>query len=154
MTLVHGRLAAISVWASIGAGAWVGAMLGLVTGSGIGAVVVWFTGSILDWQRELGVTLGIARTLLPFGDQIAALRWISATWWLVIPAVAMASAVLLGVVGALVGGLLAAAYNRSPRHAAVIVELPEEAEAAALETAGKAEAAHGSVAKPAAEEGT
>jgi hypothetical protein len=94
-------------------------------GSLLGAALVWFSGAILDWQRELGFTLGIARTLLPFGDQIAVLRWVSTSWWLVIPAVALAWAALTGMVGALIGGLLAAAYNRSPRHASVVVELPD-----------------------------
>jgi uncharacterized membrane-anchored protein YhcB (DUF1043 family) len=123
--LVHGRLAGISVRASFGAGVWVGAALGLVIGALLGAVLVWITGSVLDWQRELGFTLGIARTLLPFGDQIAALRWISGTWWLVIPAVAVATAAVSGLVGGIIGALLAAAYNRSPRHASVVVELPD-----------------------------
>jgi hypothetical protein len=124
MRLVHGRLAAISVRASAGAGVWVGAALGLVIGALAGAILVWFCGAVLDWQRELGITLGISRTLLPFGDQIAALRWISGSWWLVIPAVALGVAVVAGVVGGLIGALLAAAYNRSPRHASVVVELP------------------------------
>ena len=123
---MHGRLAAVSVRASIAAGWWVGAALGLVIGSLLGAALVWFTGAVLDWQRDLGFTLGVARTLLPFGDQISVLRWLSTTWWLVVPGVAVAAAVLSGVVGGLVGGLLAAVYNRSPRHASVVVELPEE----------------------------
>jgi len=130
MKLVRGRLAGVSVRASFGAGLWVGVALGLVIGAALGAVLVWFTGSLLDWQRELGFTLGIARTLLPFGDQIAALRWISTTWWLVIPAAAVASALVAGLVGGLIGALLAAAYNRSPRHAAVVVELPDDEPAA------------------------
>lgn len=129
MRLVRGRLAAVSVRASFGAGLWVGVALGLVIGSVLGAVVVWFTGSVLDWQRELGFTLGIARTLLPFGDQIAVLTWISNTWWLVIPAAALVTALVSGLVGGLIGALLAAAYNRSPRHAAVAVELPDEDDA-------------------------
>lgn len=126
MTLLQGRLAAISVRASFGAGMWVGGALGLVIGAALGAVVVWLTGSILDWQRELGFTLGITRTLLPFGDQIGILRWISNTWWVVIPGMAIGVALLAGLVGGLIGALLAAAYNRSPRHAAIVVELPEE----------------------------
>lgn len=130
MRLVRGRLAAVSVRASFGAGLWVGTALGLVIGSGLGAMLVWFTGSVLDWQRELGFTLGIARTLLPFGDQIAVLTWISNTWWLVIPLAALVTALVSGLVGGLIGALLAAAYNRSPRHAAVAVELPDEHEAA------------------------
>lgn len=130
MRLVRGRLAAVSVRASFGAGLWVGTALGLVIGSVLGAVLVWFTGSVLDWQRELGFTLGIARTLLPFGDQIGVLTWISNTWWVVIPLAALATAAVSGLVGGLIGALLAAAYNRSPRHAAVAVELPEEDEPA------------------------
>jgi hypothetical protein len=126
MKLVHGRLAAVSVRASFGAGAWVGGAIGLVLGAMLGAVLVWLAGAVLGWQRELGFTLGIARTLLPFGDQIAILRWLSWTWWLVIPAAAVIGAAVSGLVGGLLGGLLAAAYNRSPRHAAVVVELPDE----------------------------
>lgn len=130
MRFVHGRLAAVSVRASFGAGAWVGGAIGLVLGAMLGAVLVWLSGAVLDWQRELGFTLGIARTLLPFGDQIAILRWISGTWWLVIPAAALIGAIVSGLVGGLLGGLLAAAYNRSPRHAAVVVELADEEPAA------------------------
>jgi hypothetical protein len=128
VTTVHGRLAAVSVRASIVAGWWVGVALGLVIGSLLGAALVWFSGAVLDWQRDLGFTLGIARTLLPFGDQIGVLRWLSTTWWLVIPAVALGWSILSGVVGGLIGGLLAAVYNRSPRHASVVVELPAEEE--------------------------
>jgi hypothetical protein len=126
MRLVRGRLAAVSVRASFGAGLWVGGALGLVLGSVLGGLLVWFTGSVLDWQRELGFTLGIARTLLPFGDQIGALRWINTTWWIVIPLAALICAIVTGAVGGLIGALVAAAYNRSPRHAAVVVELPDE----------------------------
>jgi hypothetical protein len=126
MRLVHGRLAAISVRASFNVGVWVGVALGLPIGSVLGAVLVWFSGAVLGWQRELAFTLGVARTLLPFGDQIAALRWISGTWWLVIPAVALATAILFALVAGLLSALLAAAYNRSPRHASVVVELPDE----------------------------
>jgi hypothetical protein len=39
-------------------------------------------------------------------------------------AVALLSALFIGLIGA----LLAAAYNRSPRHANVVVELPEPGE--------------------------
>lgn len=126
MRLVHGRLAAVSVRASFGAGAWVGATLGLVIGALLGALLTWSAGTVLEWQRDLAFTLGVARALLPLGSQVAALRWISNTWFLVIPIVALAFALLAGLIGGLIGGLLAAAYNRSPRHAAVVVELPED----------------------------
>lgn len=126
MRLVHGRLAGVSVRASFGAGLWVGFTIGLVIGAVVGALLVWFAGTMLEWQRDLAFTLGVARTLLPLGDQVVALRWISSTWYLVIPAVALAVALFIAIVGGLIGALLAAAYNRSPRHASVVVELPEE----------------------------
>lgn len=125
MRRIRGRLAAVSVRASFGAGLWVGFSLGLVAGTVIGAVVAWLAGTLLDWQRDLAFTLGVSRSLLPLGDQVAALRWISSSWYLVIPAVGLAVALLFAVVGGLIGALLAAAYNRSPRHAAVVVEVAE-----------------------------
>lgn len=126
MRMVRGRLAAVSVRASFLAGAWVGAALGLVIGAVLGAVLAWFAGSVLEWQRDLGFTLGVARSLLPLGEQVGALRWIASTWWLVVPVAALATAAVAGLIGGLIGALLAAAYNRSPRHAAVVVELPDE----------------------------
>lgn len=125
MKLVHGRLAAVSVRASFSAGAWVGGTLGLVIGAILGATLAWFAGTFLDWQRDLAFTLGVARGLLPLGDQVGALRWMSSTWYAVIPATAIVVALVAGLIGGLIGALLAAAYNRSPRHAAVVVELPD-----------------------------
>lgn len=126
MRHVRGRLAGVSVAASFGAGAWVGVAIGLVGGALLGAVFCWFAGAVLDWQRELAITLGVTRSLLPFGDQIPALRWIATNWLLVVPAVAVGCAVVAATLGGFVGGLLAAAYNLSPRHASVVVELPED----------------------------
>lgn len=125
MKLVRGRLAAVSVRASFGAGTWVGITLGLVAGSVVGALLAWSAGTILSWQVDLAFTLGVARTLLPLGDQVGALRWISNSWYLVIPVVAVLFAAVAGLIGGLIGALMAAAYNRSPRHAAVVVELPD-----------------------------
>lgn len=130
MSLVHGRFAAVSVRASFLAGMWVGLILGVVAGALLGALLVWFAGTILDWQRDLGFTLGITRALLPFGDQIAALRWISVTWWAVVPAGALIVGALSALVSGSIGALLAAVYNRSPRHAGVLLELDEPATAA------------------------
>jgi hypothetical protein len=129
MRHVHGRLAAVSVRASFGAGLWVGIAVGLVIGTVGGALLAWFAGTVLSWQRELAFTLGITLSLLPLGDQVVALRWISSTWYLVIPLVGIAVALFVGLVGGLIGALLAAAYNRSPRHASVVVELPEDGSA-------------------------
>lgn len=130
MRLVGGRLAAVSVRASFAAGGWVGLALGLVGGAVLGALLSWLAAAVLDWQRDLAITLGVTRALLPFGDQVPALRWIASTWYLVVPAAAVAVGLLAALIGGLIGALLAAAYNRSPRHASVVVELPEdEAEA-------------------------
>lgn len=131
MRYVRGRLAGVSVGASFSAGLWVGAAIGIVIGAVLGALLAWFAGTILAWQRDLAFTLGVARTLLPLGDQVAALRWLSSAWYLVIPLTALGVAVFVGVVGGFIGALLAAAYNRSPRHASVVVELPDESEATA-----------------------
>jgi len=125
MRMIRGRLAGVSVRASFAAGLWVGLTVGLVIGAIAGALLAWFAGTVLEWQRDLAFTLGVARTLLPLGDQVAALRWISSTWYLVIPAVAVAIALVTALFIGLIGALLAAAYNRSPRHADVVVELPE-----------------------------
>ena len=124
MRQVAGRLAAVSVRASFGAGLWVGLVIGLVVGSVLGALISWLAGTVLEWQRDLAFTLGVGRTLLPLGDQVGALRWLSSAWYLVIPATAVIVGMLVAVIGALIGALLAAAYNRSPRHASVVVELP------------------------------
>jgi hypothetical protein len=124
MRLVRGRLAAVSVRASFGAGAWVGGTLGFVIGAVLGALLAWFAGTLLEWQRDLAFTLGVARSLLPLGDQVGALRWVSSTWYAVIPAAAIVVALVSGLIGGLIGALIAAGYNRSPRHAAVVVELP------------------------------
>lgn len=124
MRLVRGRLAAVSVRASFGAGVWVGGTLGLVLGAILGAILAWFAGTLLEWQRDLAFTLGVARALLPLGDQVGALRWVSTAWYIVIPATALVVATFAGLIGGLIGALIAAGYNRSPRHAAVVVELP------------------------------
>ncbi len=124
--VVRGRLVHVSVAASIRAGAWAGFVLGLLLGAPIGAAVAWLAGALLAWQRDLAFTLGIARNLLPFGDQLGVLRTLSANWAIVVPATAIAVAVLGAIVLGLVGGVLAAAYNATGGHAAVVVELDED----------------------------
>jgi hypothetical protein len=120
---VRGRLAHVSVSAALRAGAWVGLVLGLVIGAPLGAFVAWLAGAIVTWQRDLSLTLGIARSLLPFGDQIAVLRTISGAWFLVVPAVAIVAAAITAVVLSLVGGILAAAYNAAGGVASIVVDL-------------------------------
>ena len=127
---VRGRLAVVSVRASVGAGAWVGFALGLVLGVLAGGALVWFAGAVLDWQRDLAFTFGVARRLLPFGDQVGLLRDVHTEWWLVVPVAGLVVGAVSAIFGALLGGILAAAYNRSPSHALVVVELPRHAMAA------------------------
>jgi hypothetical protein len=145
---VRGRLAAVSVRASSGAGAWVGFALGLVAGMLLGGVFVWFAGAVLDWQRDLAFTFGVARRLLPFGDQLGLLRDIQARWWLVVPGTGLLVGLLGAIVGLLLGGILGAAYNRSPRHALVVVELPRQVVPPVVESTAKPAVAAASVAPP------
>ena len=111
---VRGRLAAVSVRASAVAGAWVGFALGLAVGVVIGATVSWFAGAALDWQRDLSFTFGVARRLLPFGDQVDLLRELEARWFLVIPGIGLAIAAFAALLGAAIGGLIAA--STTARH--------------------------------------
>jgi hypothetical protein len=120
--VVRARLAAVSVRAAMNAGALVGLAIGLVFGAITGALVAWFCGAVLDWQRQLSFTLGVTETLLPFGDQTSTLRALSQNWFLVIPAASLIGGALLALFSGLVGGLVAAAYNRTTRQAGVLVE--------------------------------
>ena len=55
MRLVRGRLAAVSVRASFGAGMWVGLMIGLVLGAILGALLAWFAGfAAYQWLSPTG----------------------------------------------------------------------------------------------------
>jgi hypothetical protein len=121
--VVRARLAAVSVRAAMNAGALVGLAVGLVVGAVSGALLVWFAGAVLDWQRQLSFTLGVTQTLLPFGDQTSNLRALSRNWFLVIPAASLIGGVVTAAFGGLIGGLIAAGYNRTTRRARVLVEI-------------------------------
>ena len=94
-------------------GALTGLVVGAFLGSLLGALLTWLAGALLDWQRDLAFTLGIARRLLPFGDQVALLRNVDAMWYLVIPGVALVLGLVTSVFGALLAALIATVYNRS-----------------------------------------
>jgi hypothetical protein len=110
--MVSGRVTHLSLRGAMFAGAVGGFVFGLFVGGVLGAVVSWFAGAIVDWQAQLGYSLGVTEQLLPLGDQIPGLRTVADRWYLVIPAVAL----LIGLVGALIGvlaaGLWAALVNR------------------------------------------
>jgi hypothetical protein len=138
--VVRGRLVHVSVVASMRAGAWAGLVLGFLLGAPLGALIAWLAGAIVGWQRDLSFTLGIARSLLPFGDQIGVLRTLSTSWLVVVPGVAIGSAIVGAVILAFVGGILAAAYNATGGHASIVVELaPEDSSDAAASPEGRDE---------------
>lgn len=114
------------------AGAWIGFALGLVAGSVLGAFLVWFAGAILNWQRDLSLTLGVTEQLLPLGSQAPVLERLQASWFIVIPFVGLLMGLFAALVGGLIGGLVAASYNRSPFGVQVVVEVPGEAPAPRL----------------------
>jgi hypothetical protein len=120
--LLRGRLVAVSIRASMVAGGWVGFALGLFSGSITGAFLAWFAGAVLSWQRQLGLTLGVTEQLLPFGGQIPVLEWAQAYWFVLVPGTGLIFGLVLAIFGALVGGILAAAYNRSPLGSRVVIE--------------------------------
>ena len=123
---VRGRVVAVSIRAALIAGGWIGFALGLVSGCVLGAIVSWFSGAILSWQRDLTFTVGVTEQLLPFGNQIPVLQRLEADWFIVIPVVGLLVGVFAAMVGALIGGLVAVSYNRSPFGVRVVVEVPDQ----------------------------
>ena len=125
MHQVSGRVIALSIRAAIIAGGWIGFALGLVTGCVLGAALAWFAGAILSWQRDLQLTTGVVQTLLPFGSQVPVLERLQSEWFFVIPIAGLLVGLFAAAVGALIGGLVAASYNRSPFGVQVVVEVPD-----------------------------
>jgi len=125
MHQVSGRVVGLSVRAAMIAGAWIAFALGLTAGCVVGAGLSWFAGAVLAWQLQLSLTLGVTEQLLPFGSQAPLLEAVRSNWFLVIPSVGLAGGVFAALVGALIGGLVAASYNRSPLGIRVTVEVPE-----------------------------
>jgi hypothetical protein len=125
MHQVSGRVIALSIRAAIIAGGWIGFALGLVTGCVLGAALAWFAGAILSWQRDLQLTTGVVQTLLPFGNQVPVLERLQADWFFVIPIAGLLVGLFAAAVGSLIGGLVAASYNRSPFGVRVVVEVPD-----------------------------
>jgi len=109
--MVNDFLVRLSIRSAMFAGAITGFVFGLFAGATLGALFSWFAGAIVDWQAQLGFSLGIAQQLLPLGDQIKSLETISDRWFLVIPAVGLLVGILGGLIGLLAGGLWAALVN-------------------------------------------
>lgn len=112
----------IPLRAGVAAGALAGSTVGLLFGGIGGAFLVWLSGAVLEWQRSLGFTLGVAQTLLPFGDQAETLRWLGDSWLIVIPAAAAVVGAITALLGAIVGGIVTVAYNLATGWAGVVTE--------------------------------
>jgi hypothetical protein len=109
--MVSDYLVRLSIRSAMFAGAITGFVFGLFAGCTIGALFSWFAGALLEWQAQLGFSLGIAQQLLPLGDQAGSLQTISDRWFLVIPAVGLLFGILGAFMGLLAGGLWAALVN-------------------------------------------
>lgn len=119
--MVSGRVVHLSLRGAMFAGAVGGFVFGLFAGGVLGALVSWFAGAILDWQAQLGYSLGVTEQLLPLGDQIAGLRTVADRWYLVTLAVALLVGLVGAVIGMLAAGLWAALVNRDvlPLHVTI-----------------------------------
>lgn len=104
-------LVRLSIKSAMFAGAIGGFVFGLFAGSTLGALISWVAGQIVDWQAQLGYSLGVTQQLLPLGDQASSLESVADRWYLVIPAVGLLVGLLSAVIGALAGGLWAALVN-------------------------------------------
>jgi hypothetical protein len=109
--MVNDYLVRLSIRSAMFAGAITGFVFGLFAGATLGALVSWFAGALIEWQAQLGFSLGIAQQLLPLGDQAGSLQSLSDRWFLVIPAVGLAIGLLSAFMGALAGGLWATLVN-------------------------------------------
>lgn len=109
--MVSDYLVRLSIKSAMFAGAITGFVFGLFAGATLGALISWVAGQIVDWQAQLGYSLGITQQLLPLGDQMNSLESVGDHWFLVIPGVGLGVAILGAFIGMLAGGLWAALVN-------------------------------------------
>ena len=109
--MVNDFLVRLSIRSAMFAGAITGFVFGLFAGATLGALISWFAGAIVDWQTQLGFSLGVTQQLLPLGDQIKSLETVADRWFLVIPAVGLVLGALGALIGVLAGGLWASLVN-------------------------------------------
>ena len=109
--MVSDYLVRLSIRSAMFAGAISGFVFGLFLGATLGALLSWFAGAIVDWQAQLGYSLGVTQQLLPLGDQVNSLETLSDQWFLVIPAVGVILGLVCAVIGSLAGGLWSALVN-------------------------------------------
>lgn len=109
--MVNDYLVRLSIRSAMFAGAIGGFVFGLFAGTTLGALISWVAGQVVDWQAQLGYSLGVTQQLLPLGDQAGTLESVADLWYLVIPGVGLAGGLLGALIGMLAGGLWAALVN-------------------------------------------
>lgn len=109
--MVNDYLVRLSIRSAMFAGAILGFVFGLFAGATLGALISWVAGQIVDWQAQLGYSLGVAQQLLPLGDQTSSLESVADRWYVVIPGVGLFAGLLGALIGMLAGGLWAALVN-------------------------------------------
>jgi len=109
--MVNDFLVRLSTRSAMFAGAITGFVFGLFLGATLGALISWFSGALVDWQAQLGFSLGVTQQLLPLGDQVRSLELVADRWFLVIPAVGLLMGALGAFIGVLAGGLWASLVN-------------------------------------------
>jgi hypothetical protein len=109
--VVNDFLVRLSIRSAMFAGAITGFVFGLFGGATLGALISWFAGAIVDWQAQLGFSLGVTQQLLPLGDQVRSLEYLADRWFLVIPAVGLVVGLLGALIGLLAGALWAVLVN-------------------------------------------
>jgi hypothetical protein len=119
------KLVGISVRWSMAVGAVAGFVPGVFVGCLTGAGLTWLAGTFVDWQRQLGFTLGVTQQLLPFGDQGPFLEQLAGSWAIVVPLTGLAVGLLWALVGTLAAGVVAVLLTRAP-HLGVPLDLDVE----------------------------
>ncbi len=109
--MVNDYLVRLSVRSATFAGGILGFVFGLFAGGTLGALISWVAGQIVDWQAQLGYSLGVTQQLLPLGDQTSSLESVADLWYLVIPGVGLLAGLLGALIGMLAGGLWAVLVN-------------------------------------------
>lgn len=130
--MVNDYLVRLSIRSAMFAGAILGFVFGLFAGGTLGALISWVAGQIVDWQAQLGYSLGVTQQLLPLGDQTSSLESVADRWYLVIPGVGLIAGLLGALIGMLAGGLWAALVNLGVLPIAVNVYRRDAGGAAAL----------------------
>lgn len=109
--MVNDYLVRLSIRSAMFAGGITGFVFGLFAGCTLGAIVSWLAGALVEWQAQVGFSLGIQQQLLPLGDQAGSLQSVSDRWFLVIPAIGIFIGLLGAFIGLLGGGLWASLVN-------------------------------------------